>query len=197
MKKIVIASANNHKVSEISIKIQPFFDQILSLADFPEIGEIIEDGNTIEENSFIKSKAAFKYTKIASVADDTILEVDALNGDPGLFTARYAGENATYEENMTKLLEQLDGIEDSARTARFRTIISYVNGVDDFHVEGIIEGKILNNRVGNNGFGYDPIFYSTEFNLSLAEMDSDLKNKISHRALAIEKFVSKIKKLVK
>ena len=197
MKKIVIASANNHKVSEISIKIQPFFDQILSLADFPEIGEIIEDGNTIEENSFIKSKAAFKYTKIASVADDTILEVDALNGDPGLFTARYAGENATYEENMTKLLEKLDGIEDSARTARFRTIISYVNGVDDFHVEGIIEGKILNNRVGNNGFGYDPIFYSTEFNLSLAEMDSDLKNKISHRGLAIEKFVSKIKKLVK
>ena len=197
MKKIVIASANNHKVSEISIKIQPFFDQILSLADFPEIGEIIEDGNTIEENSFIKSKAAFEYTKIASVADDTILEVDALNGDPGLFTARYAGENATYEENMTKLLEQLDGIEDSARTARFRTIISYVNGEDDFHVEGIIEGKILNNRVGNNGFGYDPIFYSTEFNLSLAEMDSDLKNKISHRGLAIEKFVSKIKKLVK
>jgi len=197
MKKIVIASANNHKVSEISIKIQPFFDQILSLADFPEIGEIIEDGNTIEENSFIKSKAAFEYTKIASVADDTILEVDALNGDPGLFTARYAGENATYEENMTKLLEQLDGIEDSARTARFRTIISYVNGEDDFHVEGIIEGKILNNRVGNNGFGYDPIFYSTEFNLSLAEMDSDLKNRISHRGLAIEKFVSKIKKLVK
>ena len=197
MKKIVIASANNHKVSEISIKIQPFFDQILSLADFPEIGEIIEDGNTIEENSFIKSKAAFKYTKIASVADDTILEVDALNGDPGLFTARYAGENATYEENMTKLLEKLDGIEDSARTARFRTIISYVNGIDDFHVEGIIEGKILNNRVGNNGFGYDPIFYSTEFNLSLAEMDSDLKNRISHRGLAIEKFVSKIKKLVK
>ena len=197
MKKIVIASANNHKVSEISIKIQPFFDQILSLADFPEIGEIIEDGNTIEENSFIKSRACFNFTKIASVADDTILEVDALNGDPGLFTARYAGENATYEENMTKLLEKLDGIEDSARTARFRTIISYVNGVDDFHVEGIIEGKILNNRVGNNGFGYDPIFYSTEFNLSLAEMDSDLKNRISHRGLAIEKFVSKIKKLVK
>tara|TARA_B100000700_G_scaffold305855_1_gene380409 strand:- start:234 stop:827 length:594 start_codon:yes stop_codon:yes gene_type:complete len=197
MKKIVIASANNHKVSEISIKIQPFFDQILSLADFPEIGEIIEDGNTIEENSFIKSRTAFELTKIASVADDTILEVDALNGDPGLFTARYAGEDATYEENMTKLLEKLDGIEDSARTARFRTIISYVNGEDDFHVEGIIEGKILNNRVGNNGFGYDPIFYSTEFNLSLAEMDSDLKNRISHRGLAIEKFVSKIKKLVK
>ena len=196
MKKIVIASSNKHKISEISIKIQPFFDEILSLTDFPEIGEIIEDGNTIEENSFIKSRTAFEHTKIASIADDTILEVDALNGEPGLFTARYAGENATYEENMTKLLERLDGIEDSYRTARFRTIISYVDGKDDFHVEGSIEGKILNARVGNNGFGYDPIFYSTELNLSLAEMDSDQKNKISHRGLAIKKFVSKIQQLI-
>tara|TARA_X000000368_G_scaffold51156_1_gene36541 strand:+ start:134 stop:724 length:591 start_codon:yes stop_codon:yes gene_type:complete len=196
MKKIVIASSNKHKISEISIKIQPFFNEILSLTDFPEIGEIIEDGNTIEENSFIKSRTAFEHTKIASIADDTILEVDALNGDPGLFTARYAGENATYEENMTKLLERLDGIEDSYRTARFRTIISYVDGKDDFHVEGSIEGKILNTRVGNNGFGYDPIFYSTELNLSLAEMDSDQKNKISHRGLAIKKFVSKIQQLI-
>ena len=196
MKKIVIASSNKHKISEISIKIQPFFNEILSLTDFPEIGEIIEDGNTIEENSFIKSRTAFEHTKIASIADDTILEVDALNGDPGLFTARYAGENATYEENMTKLLERLDGIEDSYRTARFKTIISYVDGKDDFHVEGSIEGKILNTRVGNNGFGYDPIFYSTELNLSLAEMDSDQKNKISHRGLAIKKFVSKIQQLI-
>ena len=196
MKKIVIASSNKHKISEISIKIQPFFNEILSLTDFPEIGEIIEDGNTIEENSFIKSRTAFEHTKIASIADDTILEVDALNGDPGLFTARYAGENATYEENMTKLLERLDGIEDSYRTARFRTIISYVDGKDDFHVEGSIEGKILNTRVGNNGFGYDPIFYSTELNLSLAEMDSDQKTKISHRGLAIKKFVSKIQQLI-
>jgi len=196
MKKIVIASSNKHKISEISIKIQPFFNEILSLTDFPEIGEIIEDGNTIEENSFIKSRTAFEHTKIASIADDTILEVDALNGDPGLFTARYAGENATYEENMTKLLERLDGIEDSYRTARFRTIISYVDGKDDFHVEGSIEGKILNTRVGNNGFGYDPIFYSTELNLSLAEMDSDQKNKISHRGLAIKKFASKIQQLI-
>ncbi len=196
MKKIVIASSNKHKISEISIKIQPFFNEILSLTDFPEIGEIIEDGNTIEENSFIKSRTAFEHTKIASIADDTILEVDALNGDPGLFTARYAGENATYEENMTKLLERMDGIEDSYRTARFRTIISYVDGKDDFHVEGSIEGKILNTRVGNNGFGYDPIFYSTELNLSLAEMDSDQKNKISHRGLAIKKFASKIQQLI-
>ena len=195
MKKIVIATSNKHKVSEISVKIQPFFDEILSLADFPEIGEIVEDGNTIEENSFIKSRASFDHAKIASVADDTILEVDALNGAPGLYTARYAGENATYEENMTKLLSKLDGIEDKFRTARFRTIISFVDGINDFHVEGTIEGKILNKRIGNKGFGYDPIFLSKEFNISLAEMDNSLKNRVSHRGIAIDKFIKKIKSI--
>ena len=195
MKKIVIASSNNHKVSEISVKIQPFFDKILSLSDFPEIGEIIEDGNTIEENSFKKSRASFEHTNIASIADDTILEVDALNGDPGLFTARYAGEKATYEENMTKLLHNLDGIEDNLRTARFRTIISFVDGKNDFHVEGRLEGRILNKKIGNNGFGYDPIFQSTEFKMSLAEMDSKLKNEVSHRGLAIKNFISKIREI--
>ena len=195
MKKIVIASSNNHKVSEISVKIQPFFDKILSLSDFPEIGEIIEDGNTIEENSFKKSRASFEHTNIASIADDTTLEVDALNGDPGLFTARYAGEKATYEENMTKLLDNLVGIEDSLRTARFRTIISFVDGKNDFHVEGRLEGRILNKKIGNNGFGYDPIFQSTEFKMSLAEMDSKLKNEVSHRGLAIKNFISKIREI--
>ena len=195
MKKIIIATSNKHKVSEISVKIQPFFDEILSLADFPEIGEIVEDGNTIEENSFIKSRTSFDHTKIASVADDTILEVDALNGAPGLYTARYAGENATYEENMTKLLSKLDGIEDKFRTARFRTIISFVDGINDFYVEGTIEGKILNKRIGNKGFGYDPIFLSKEFNISLAEMDNSLKNRVSHRGIAIDKFIKKIKSI--
>ena len=197
MKKIIISSSNKHKVSEISRKIQPFFNQILSLADFPKIGEIIEDGNTIEENSFIKSRASYNYTKIASIADDTVLEVDVLNGDPGIFTARYAGKDATYDENMKKLLSNLDGVKDNLRTARFRTIISYVDGINDFNVEGKIEGKILKKRVGNSGFGYDPIFYSTEFNLSLAEMDTNLKNKISHRGLALEKFIKKIMELNK
>ena len=159
MKKIVIASSNKHKISEISIKIQPFFDNILSLQDFPEIGEIIEDGNTIEENSFIKSRACFNFSKIASVADDTILEVDALNGNPGLYTARYAGNKATYEDNMQKLLQNLEGVESHLRTARFRTIISYVDGINDFHVEGVLEGKITKSKVGSNGFGYDPISF--------------------------------------
>ena len=196
MKKIVIASSNKHKVSEISSKIQPFFDEILSLEDFPKIGEIIEDGNTIEENSFIKSRACFNFSKIASVADDTILEVDALNGDPGLYTARYAGYKATYEDNMKKLLKNLEGIKMHLRTARFRTIISYVDGINDFHVEGVIEGKITNSKLGTNGFGYDPIFFSEKFNMTLAQMNSEQKNQISHRGLAIKKFVSKIRDIL-
>lgn len=197
MKKIVIASSNKHKVSEISINIQPFFDTILSFSDFPKIGEIIEDGTTIEENSFIKSRASFKYTGLASVADDTILEVDHLNGKPGLYTARYAGEQATYNQNMDKLIKELHGVEMNMRTARFRTVISYVDGVNDFHVEGILEGKILKNKIGKNGFGYDPIFYVDKYDKSLAQINSSLKNDISHRGLAIKKFVSKIKELYK
>ena len=196
MKKIVIASSNKHKVSEISSKIQPFFDEILSLEDFPKIGQIIEDGNTIEENSFIKSRACFNFSKIASVADDTILEVDALNGDPGLYTARYAGYKATYEDNMKKLLKNLEGIKMHLRTARFRTIISYVDGINDFHVEGVIQGKITNSKLGTNGFGYDPIFFSEKFNMTLAQMNSEQKNQISHRGLAIKKFVSKIRDIL-
>ena len=197
MKKIVIASSNKHKVSEISINIQPFFDTILYFSDFPKIGEIIEDGTTIEENSFIKSRASFKYTGLASVADDTILEVDHLNGEPGLYTARYAGEQATYNQNMNKLIKELHGVEMNMRTARFRTVISYVDGVNDFHVEGILEGKILKNKIGKNGFGYDPIFYVDKYDKSLAQINSSLKNDISHRGLAIKKFVSKIKELYK
>lgn len=197
MKKIVIASSNKHKVSEISINIQPFFDTILSFSDFPKIGEIIEDGTTIEENSFIKSRASFKYTGLASVADDTILEVDHLNGEPGLYTARYAGEQATYNQNMDKLIKELHGVEMNMRTARFRTVISYVDGVNDFHVEGILEGKILKNKIGKNGFGYDPIFNVDKYDKSLAQINSSLKNDISHRGLAIKKFVSKIKELYK
>ena len=197
MKKIVIATSNKHKVSEISVKIKPFFGKIFSLDDFPEIGEIIEDGNTVEENSFKKSMAAYNHTKIASIADDTILEVDALDGDPGLFTARYAGENASYEDNMSKLLTELNDVEDKFRTARFKTVITFVDGINDFCVKGKIEGKILNERIGNKGFGYDPIFLSKEFNISLAEMDNNLKNKVSHRGIAIDKLINKIKTIKK
>ncbi len=110
MKNIIISSSNKHKISEIITTIQPFFDKIYSLSDFPDIEDIKEDGTSIVENSFIKSRVAFNHTKIPSMADDTILEVDHLMGDPGIYTARYAGENATYEDNMNKLIKNMEGV---------------------------------------------------------------------------------------
>ena len=196
MKEIVIASSNEHKVSEITQKIHSYFRKIYSLADFPKIGDIKEDGNSVIENSFIKSRVTFDYTNIPSVADDTALEVDYLNGDPGLFTARYAGENVTYDDNMNKLLNAMDGVPFDNRTARFRTVVTYVDGgINDFFVEGILEGYILEEKQGEFGFGYDPVFFVPEKGKSLASISSEIKNEISHRGLAIDKFKNKIDQL--
>ncbi len=196
MKNIIISSSNKHKISEIITTIQPFFDKIYSLSDFPDIKDIKEDGTSIVENSFIKSRVAFNHTKIPSMADDTILEVDHLMGDPGIYTARYAGENATYEDNMNKLIKNMKGIPFPERTARFKTVITYVDGINDFFVEGCLEGRILEDKQGDSGFGYDPIFYASEQNISLGNMSLEEKNKISHRAIAIEKFANRIKELM-
>ena len=196
MKEIVIASSNKHKVSEITQKIHSYFQKIYSLSDFPKIGDIKEDGNSVLENSFIKSRVTFDYTNIPSVADDTALEVDCLNGDPGLYTARYAGENVTYDDNMNKLLNAMDGVPFEERTARFRTVITYVDGgINDFFVEGILEGYILEEKQGELGFGYDPVFFVPEKGGSLATMSPEIKNEISHRGVAIDKFKNKIDQL--
>ena len=196
MKNIIISSSNKHKISEIITTIKPLFDKIYSLSDFPDIGDIKEDGTSIVENSFIKSRVAFNHTKLPSMADDTVLEVDHLMGDPGIYTARYAGENATYEENMDKLLKNLTGVPWEQRTARFKTVVTYVDGKHDFFVEGCFEGKILESKQGDLGFGYDPIFYASAQNMSLGDMGLEQKNQISHRAIAIQKFVDKIKRLM-
>ena len=196
MKNIIISSSNKHKISEIITTIQPFFDKIYSLSDFPDIEDIKEDGTSIVENSFIKSRVAFNHTKIPSMADDTILEVDHLMGDPGIYTARYAGENATYEDNMNKLIKNMEGVPFAERTARFKTVVTYVDGINDFFVEGCLEGRILEEKQGDLGFGYDPIFYASEQNISLGNMSLEEKNKISHRAIAIQKFAHKIEELM-
>ena len=196
MKNIIISSSNKHKISEIVTTIKPLFDKIYSLSDFPDIGDIKEDGTSIVENSFIKSRVAFNHTKLPSMADDTVLEVDHLMGDPGIYTARYAGENATYEENMDKLLKNLKGVPWKERRARFKTVVTYVDGENDFFVEGCLEGKILESKQGKLGFGYDPIFYASAQNMSLGDMGLEQKNQISHRAVAIQKFADKIKRLM-
>ena len=196
MKNIIISSSNKHKISEIITTIKPLFDKIYSLSDFPDIGDIKEDGTSIVENSFIKSRVAFNHTKLPSMADDTVLEVDHLMGDPGIYTARYAGENATYEENMDKLLKNLKGVPWEQRRARFKTVVTYIDGENDFFVEGCLEGKILESKQGELGFGYDPIFYASAQSMSLGDMGFEEKNQISHRAIAIQKFAHKIKRLM-
>ena len=193
MTQLILATHNDHKAKEFR-DILPQYS-VQTLADLGHDDEIKETATSLEGNSFIKAETVFKRYGNVVISDDSGLEVDALNGDPGLYTARYAGNKATYEDNMQKLLQNLEGIESHLRTARFRTIISYVDGINDFHVEGVLEGKITKSKVGSNGFGYDPIFFSEKFNMTLAQMNNEQKNNISHRGLAIKKFVTKIRDL--
>lgn len=193
MKKIIIASSNSHKIEEISLQIIPYFETILSLKDFPEIKEIVEDGNTLKENSYLKSSALYEHSGIASLGDDTGLEVDFLGGDPGVFSARYAGEKASDNDNLRKLLQKMG--QTKKRSAIFRTVISFVDGQNDFFVEGVLKGEILKSPRGTNGFGYDSIFYLPTIRKTLAEMSIKEKTLISHRALAMENFLKEIKKI--
>ena len=187
--KIIIATANSNKIREIQNKFKDIDEiEFSSLKDLPEIPEIIENGLTFEENSLIKARTVCSLTGMAAMADDSGLAVDALNGEPGIYSARYAGENATDEDRNRKLLENLKGIPDEKRTARFVCAISIVlpDG-REFVTEGKCEGIIISGPRGEGGFGYDPIFYLPDLKKSMAEMSMDEKNKTSHRSAALEK----------
>ena len=186
-KKIVLATHNQHKRHEMNRVLSSMGITIVGLNDFPQIGDIEETGKTLLENAFIKARKVFELTGIPSVADDTGLEVDALDGAPGLFSARYAGENPTYEDNINKLILALEGVPKEKRNAKFRTIIAFVDFNKELHSEGIAEGVITEIPKGRDGFGYDPIFKPKNFNKTYAEMDIEQKNKISHRGRALKK----------
>ena len=132
--------------------------ELLALDAFPEIGDIPETGNTLKENAFIKAETVHRLTGLPALADDTGLEVDALNGAPGIYSARYAGADTTFDDNCQKMLKELHGIPVEKRTARFRTVIAFVNGGEKEWVEGVAEGRIIEEKRGIGGFGYDPIF---------------------------------------
>ena len=185
---IVLATHNKDKREELQKALSEFTVEILSLNDFPFIGEIEEVGQTLLENSMIKAKTVHKLTKLPSIADDTGLVVEALNGAPGIYSARYAGENVTYEENVNKLLHDMRDIPKGKRNAKFRTVISFVDREREFWTEGIIQGEIGKIPKGSNGFGYDPIFFVPEQKKTFSELSINEKNKISHRGLAMEKF---------
>ena len=188
---LIFATGNEHKVKEIQEVIGAGI-KLLNLSDLGFTGEIPEDHNTIEENA--AQKAWFIYNKyhISCFADDTGLEIDALQGEPGVYSARYAGIHCTFEDNMNKVLAALTGIEN--RNARFRTVIALVENGRLSTFQGEIKGSITREKRGRHGFGYDPIFLPDGFNHTFAEMGPREKNRISHRALAIQKLVNYLKK---
>ncbi|MEA5129322.1 MAG: non-canonical purine NTP diphosphatase [Proteiniphilum sp.] len=186
MKEMVFATNNPHKLDEIR-KIGEGRLRILSLADIDCHEEIEETGNTLEENALIKARFIKEKYGYDCFADDTGLEVDALKGAPGVYSARYAGEGCSFTDNMDKLLTALQGIEN--RTAQFRTVIALVLNGKEYLFDGVIKGKIIEEKRGSTGFGYDPIFMPDGYDKTFAELGNEVKNTISHRALAMEKLV--------
>jgi XTP/dITP diphosphohydrolase len=197
--KIVIATTNQNKIKEIKNKIHASeMLDLLSLNDFPGYPDVNEDGSTFSENALKKSIAYSKFTGMITLADDSGLVVDALNGEPGVYSRRYAGNNATDDDNNDFLLKKLDNTPDGKRTARFVCAIAIaLPGGEEFLAEGICEGRILQYKKGINGFGYDPVFYLPVLKKTMAELTVEEKNRISHRAAAIEKALKIIKQIHK
>ena len=194
IKELVIATHNNDKKTEMQYALKDLEVKILSLDSFPEIGEIEESGSTLLENSFIKAKEVYRKTGIPTLADDTGLEVEFLNGAPGIYSARYAGKNVTYEDNVKKLLSELSDVEKKLRAAQFRTVISFFSAKKELWVDGRIEGFITEKPIGEKGFGYDSVFLVKQNGLTFGQMEKEEKDKISHRGLALKKMVKLLKK---
>lgn len=186
---IVIATKNKGKLREFRSILAHAYDDILSLADFDNIPDIEETGLSFRENAFIKAKTTSDFLGIDAIGDDSGLVVDALGGAPGIYSARYAGERASDYDNNEKLLSELKG--EKNRNARFVCCISFVltSGIREFF-EGECRGQIIQEKRGESGFGYDPVFYVSQYGKTMAELGPEIKNKISHRAIASEKLLS-------
>ena len=188
--KLVFASHNQNKVNEIKSLLPKTVD-VLSLTDIGFLDEIAETGLTLDENSQIKARTVFEKTGYFCFADDTGLEIEALNFEPGVFSARYAGDQKNDSENIEKVLLNLQGI--TNRNARFRTVITLLIGQDEYYFEGRVDGKIIMEKRGEFGFGYDPIFIPEDESRTFAEMSMEEKNLFSHRARAFQKMIEFLK----
>ena len=183
---VVLATRNRHKVQEIQALLADLPINLLSLADFPDLPEVIEDGSTCQENAVKKARETAAGTGHWALADDTGLEVAALGGRPGVYAARYAGEGATYAENCEKLLDELKHIPVERRSARFLTVMALADPKGQIEVvEGELQGQISEQFYGSQGFGYDPVFYVPKAHKTLAEMTLTEKNEMSHRGQAL------------
>lgn len=197
-KPIVLATRNPHKLQELSAVLAHVGYSLKSAFDFATLDEVVEDQPTLEGNALKKARYTFEMTGLPSLSDDTGLEVDDLGGLPGVYSARFAGEKATYAENVEKLLFDLDRAERRQfqtleRKARFRTVIAFVTAQGEWLFEGVCEGQILRTPRGESGFGYDPVFLPEGYQQSFAQMDTALKNQISHRGRAVVAFVAALK----
>ena len=184
MHRIILATRNSGKVKEIEAILHGLDVELLSLQDFPNVPELIEDGTTLEENALMKARQVFEATKIPALADDSGLEVFALTMQPGVYSARYAGEHVSYEDNNQKLLRELQTIPASERGARFRCVAAFVNSTTQKTTEGICSGTIIQELRGAGGFGYDPLFVPDGYTQTFAELPTEIKNSMSHRAQA-------------
>ena len=186
MKKIIFATGNAGKMKEIREILKDLDAEVLSMKEAGVEAEIVEDGKTFEENALIKAKTVCKLTGEIALADDSGLEIDYLNKEPGIYSARYMGEDTSYRIKNANLIERLEGVPDEKRTARFVCAIAeaFPDGTVKT-VRGTMEGRIGYEETGENGFGYDPIFYLPEYGCSSAELSMEEKNKISHRGKAL------------
>lgn len=186
--KLVLATNNKDKVREMKNLLRDLPVEILTAADFDDFPEIEETGTTLEENAVLKAEGIFRATGLPSLADDSGLEVDYLNGAPGVYSSRYAGPGCTYDDNNRKLLMAMAGVPREQRTARFRCVIAICFGQGDTQiVEGKAEGYITEKKsTATNGFGYDPVFFYPPHDKTFAELTLDEKNAISHRGLALK-----------
>jgi XTP/dITP diphosphohydrolase len=190
--KIVVATHNKHKVDEIREFFKDDFE-VLSADDIGSYDEIEETGDTIEENALLKARSLANLTDYIVIADDTGLFVDYLDGKPGVYSARFAGSNATYEDNNRKLLRLLEGVPIEKRKATFRTVVALIYKGKEAIIEGKVEGTILDSPRGQFGFGYDPVFFVDKVGKTLAELTLEEKNKVSHRANALKKLKDYLK----
>jgi len=220
--KLILATRNQHKIEEIkkilsepdeeklarSVRLRRMAStgenkrvsqnlEILTLQDFPDVPEVEETGKTMRENAILKAKAVYAATGIPALADDSGLEVDALNGAPGVVSARFAGPGYTYKDNNIKLLGLLKGIPEDKRGAAFRCVVALALSQDDIRiVEGAVKGIITQKEIGENGFGYDPVFYYPELEKTFAQLTQEEKNRVSHRGIAFRKAKELIKELM-
>ncbi|MDR1952725.1 MAG: XTP/dITP diphosphatase [Elusimicrobiota bacterium] len=186
MKEFILATGNKDKIKEIKSALKDLNIKIIPLSDFKNFPKTIEDGLTLEYNAVKKAKEAAIFFNKWAIADDTGLEVDHLNGAPGVYSARYAGKNCSYDDNNNKLLKELESVKKDERKAKFRCVIAIANPAGDIKIaQGEIEGFIAAQKSGNGGFGYDPIFFIPQYNKTFAELSCEEKNKISHRGKAL------------